>query len=31
MPLLYEINSDTNFISFGWKPTKVYIKNGSWK
>ena len=31
IPLLYELNSDTNFVSFGWKPTKEYIKNGSWK
>ena len=28
---LYELNSDTNFISLGLKPTKEYIKNGSWK
>ena len=31
IPLLYERNSDTNFISSGWKTTKEYIKNGSWK
>ena len=31
IPLLYEINSDTNFISSGFKTTKEYIKNGSWK
>ena len=31
IPLLYELNSDTNFISSGWKTTKEYIKNGSWK
>ena len=29
--LLYEPNSDTKFITSGWKTTKVYIKNGSWK
>ena len=31
IPLLYELNSDTNFISSGWKTTKEYIKNGSGK
>ena len=31
IPLSYELNSDTNFISFGWKPTKEYIKSGGWK
>ena len=31
IPHLHELNSDTNFISLGWKPTKEYIKNGSWK
>ena len=31
IPLLYEINSDTNFISSGFKTTNEYIKNGSWK
>ena len=31
MPLLYEVNSDTNFISSVFKTTKEYIKNGSWK
>ena len=31
IPILYELNSDTNFISSGWKTTKEYIKNGSWK
>ena len=31
IPILYELNSDTNFISPGWKTTKEYIKNGSWK
>ena len=29
--ILYELNSDTNFISPGWKKTKGYIKSGSWK
>ena len=31
IPLLYELNSDTKFISSVWKTTKEYIKNGSWK
>ena len=31
IPYLYELHSDTNCISLGWKPTKEYIKNGSWK
>ena len=31
IPLLYELNSDTNFITLSWKPSKEYIKNGSWK
>ena len=30
-PILYELNSDTKFISPGWKTTKELIKNGSWK
>ena len=29
--ILYDLNSDTNFILSGWKTTKEYIKNGSWK
>ena len=29
--LLHELNSDTNFITLSWKPSKEYIKNGSWK
>ena len=29
--MLYELNSDTKFISSGWKTTKELIKNGSWK
>ena len=29
-PMLYELNSTTNFISTGWK-SKELIKNGSWK
>ena len=29
--MLYELNSTTKFISFGWKSTKELIKNGSWK
>ena len=31
IPILYELNSDTNFISSGWNTIKEYIKNGSWK
>ena len=31
IPLLYELNSDTKFITSVWKTTKEYIKNGSWK
>ena len=31
VPLLCELNSDINFISSGWKTTKEYIKNSSWK
>ena len=31
IPLLYELNSDTKFISSDWKTTKEYIKNDSWK
>ena len=30
-PILYKLNSDTEFISPGWKTTKELIKNGSWK
>ena len=29
--ILYELNSDTKFISSGWKTTKENIKNGCWK
>ena len=31
IPLLYELNSDTKFITSGWKTTKEYIKSSSWK
>ena len=31
IPILYELNSNTKFISSGWKTTKELIKNGSWK
>ena len=31
IPILYELNSDTKFFLSGWKITKEYIKNGSWK
>ena len=31
IPILYEVNSNTKFISSGWKTTKEFIKNGSWK
>ena len=30
-PMLYELNSTTEFISTGWKSTKELIKNGSWE
>ena len=30
-PMLYELNSNTKFISTGWKSTKELTKNGSWK
>ena len=29
IPILYELNSNTKFISSGWKTTKELIKNGS--
>ena len=31
IPLLYELNSDIKFIPSGWKTTKEYIKDSSWK
>ena len=31
IPILYELDSDTKFISSGWKTTKKFIKNGRWK
>ena len=31
IPLLYELNSNTKFITSGLKTSKEYIKNGSWK
>ena len=31
IPILYELNSDAKFISSGWKTTREFIKNGSWK
>ena len=31
IPILYELDSNTKFISFGWKTTKKLIKKGSWK
>ena len=31
IPLLYELSSDTKFITSGWKTTKEYIKDSSWK
>ena len=31
VPILYELNSDAKYISSGWKTTKEFIKNGSWK
>ena len=30
-PILYELNSDTKFVSSDWKTTKEYIKNSNWK
>ena len=30
-PILYKLNSDTEFISPGWKTTKELIKKGRWK
>ena len=30
-PILYEVNSDTKFLSPDWNTTKELIKNGSWK
>ena len=29
--IFYELDSNTKFISSGWKTTKELIKNGSWK
>ena len=31
VPILYELNSDAKYISSGWKTTKEFNKNGSWK
>ena len=31
IPILYELDSNTKFISSGWKTTKEFIKNSSWK
>ena len=31
IPLLYELNLDTKFITSGWKTTKEYNKNDSLK
>ena len=31
IPVFYELDSNTKFISSGWKTTKELIKNGSWK
>ena len=31
IPILYELHSDTKLILSGWKTTKEYIKNSSWK
>ena len=30
-PILYELDSNTKFIWSGWKTTKEFLKNGSWK
>ena len=31
VPLIYELESETNFLKSGWNTTKDYIKKGSWK
>ena len=31
IPILYELHSDTKLILSGWRTTKEYIKNSSWK
>ena len=31
VPLIYELESETNFVTSGWNTTKDRIKNGSWK
>ena len=31
VPLIYELDSETNFFKSGWNTTKDYIKNGCWK
>ena len=31
VPLIYELESETNFVTSGWNTTKDHIKNGSWK
>ena len=31
VPLIYGLESETNFLKSGWNTTKDYIKNGSWK
>ena len=30
VPLLYELNSTTNFFSSGYKTTKEFVKSGCW-
>ena len=31
IPILYELDSNTKNFSSGWKTTKEFIKNSSWK
>ena len=31
IPILYELDSNTKYFSSGWKTTKEFIKNSSWK
>ena len=31
VPLIYELESETNFVTSGWNTTKDRIKNRSWK
>ena len=31
VPLIYGLESETNFLKSGWNTTKDYIKKGCWK